>query len=64
MPSKDCKAFTVQLKKTYGAAGLKAVEAELKRFKQAWSQYPGAVDICATGHMWNSCIITGVQYER
>ena len=29
----------------YGAPSLKAAEAEFERFKQAWSQYPGAVDV-------------------
>ncbi|MCI8431515.1 MAG: IS256 family transposase [Lachnospiraceae bacterium] len=45
VPSKDYKRFTAQLKKVYGAASLKAAEAELERFKQSWSQYPGAVDV-------------------
>lgn len=45
IPSKDYKAYTSQLKKVYGASGLKAAEAEFERFKQAWSQYPGAVDV-------------------
>lgn len=45
VPSKDYKRFTAQLKKIYGAASLKAAEAEFERFKQAWSQYPGAVDV-------------------
>lgn len=45
IPSKDYKAFTAQLKKVYGAASLKAAQAEFERFKQAWSQYPGAVDV-------------------
>jgi transposase-like protein len=45
IPSKDYKAFTAQLKKVYGAASLKAAEAEFERFKQAWSQYPGAIDV-------------------
>ena len=45
IPSKDYKAYTAQLKKVYGAASLKAAEAEFERFKQAWSQYPGAVDV-------------------
>ena len=45
IPSKDYKAFTGQLKKVYGASGLKAAEAEFERFKQAWSRYPGAVDV-------------------
>lgn len=45
VPSKDYKAFTAQLKKVYGASGLKAAEAEFERFKQAWSNYPGAVDV-------------------
>ena len=45
IPSKDYKAYTAQLKKVYGASSLKATEAEFERFKQAWSQYPGAVDV-------------------
>ena len=45
VPSKDYKRFTAQLKKVYGASSLKASEAEFERFKQAWSQYPGAVDV-------------------
>ncbi len=45
IPSKDYKAYTTQLKKVYGAASLKAAEAEFERFKQAWSQYPGAIDV-------------------
>lgn len=45
VPSKDYKKFTAQLKKIYGASSLKAAEAEFERFKQAWSQYPGAVDV-------------------
>lgn len=45
IPSKDYKAYTAQLKRVYGAASLKAAEAEFERFKQAWSQYPGAVDV-------------------
>ena len=45
IPSRDCKAYTAQLKKVYGAASFKAAEAEFERFKQAWSSYPGAVDV-------------------
>ena len=45
VPNKDYKKFTAQLKKVYGAASLKAAEAEFERFKQAWSQYPGAADV-------------------
>ena len=45
IPSKDYKAYTAQLKKVYGAASLKSAEAEFERFKQAWSQYPGAIDV-------------------
>ena len=41
IPSKDYKTYTAQLKKVYGASA----EAEFERFKQAWSQYPGAVDV-------------------
>ena len=45
IPSKEYKAYTAQLKKVYGASSLKAAEAEFERFKQAWSQYPGAIDV-------------------
>ena len=45
VPNKDYKKFTAQLKKVYGAASLKAAEAEFERFKQTWSQYPGAIDV-------------------
>ena len=45
IPSKDYKAYTAQLKKVYSASSLKAAEAEFERFKQAWSQYPGAIDV-------------------
>ena len=47
IPSKDYKAYTAQLKRVYGAPSLKAAEAEFERFKQAWSQYPGAIDVWA-----------------
>lgn len=45
IPSKDYKAFTSQLKKVYGAASLKSAEAQFERLKQAWGQYPGALDV-------------------
>lgn len=45
VPNKDYKAFCAHLKKVYGAASLKAAKAEFEKFKQAWSQYPGAVDV-------------------
>lgn len=45
IPSKDYKAYTAQLRKVYAAASLKAAEAEFERFRQAWNQYPGAVDV-------------------
>lgn len=45
IPTKSYKAYTSQLKKVYGAPSLKAAEAEFERFKQAWSEYPGAVDV-------------------
>ena len=45
VPNKDYKRFTAQLKKVYGAASLKAAESEFERFRQTWSQYPGAVDV-------------------
>lgn len=47
VPTKDYKIYTAQLKKIYGAASLKAARAEFEKFKQAWSQYPGAVDVWA-----------------
>lgn len=45
IPSKSYKAYTAQLKKVYGAPSLKVAEAEFEKFKQAWSDYPGAVDV-------------------
>ena len=45
VPSKDYKKYTAHLKKVYGASSLKTAEAEFERFKQAWSQYKGAVDV-------------------
>jgi len=45
IPSKDYKAYTTHLKKIYRASSLKAAIAEFERFKQAWSQYPGAVEV-------------------
>lgn len=45
VPNKDYKRYTANLKKVYGAASLKAAEAEFERFRQAWSQYPGAVEV-------------------
>ena len=43
--SKDYKAFTSHVKKIYGASSLKAAQSEFEKFKQIWSQYPGAVDV-------------------
>lgn len=45
IPSKEYKKYTAQLKKIYGASSLKAAEVEFERFKQAWSGYPGAVEV-------------------
>lgn len=45
IPTKEYKAYTSQPKKVYGAVSLKAAEAEFERFKQVWSQYPGAIDV-------------------
>ncbi len=45
IPSRDYKAYTAQLKRVYEAPSLKAAEAEFERFKQAWSQYPGAIEV-------------------
>lgn len=45
VPSKDYKKYTAQLKQVYEAPSLKAVESEFEKFKQAWSQYPGALDV-------------------
>ncbi len=47
IPSKDYKAYVAALKKMYGASSLKACIAEFEKFKQAWSAYPGAVDVWA-----------------
>lgn len=45
IPSKDYKAYTMQLKRVYGAPSLQAAQAEFERFRQAWSQYPGAIGV-------------------
>lgn len=45
VPSKDYKAFTAHLKKVYGSPSLKASQVEFEKFQQAWSFYPGAVDV-------------------
>lgn len=45
IPSKEYKAYTGQIRKVYGAASLKAAQAEFERFRQAWSQYPGVVEV-------------------
>ena len=45
VPNKDYKRYTAHLKKVYGAASLKAAEAEFERFRQAWDQYHGAVEV-------------------
>ena len=45
VPTKDYRKFTAQLKKIYGAASLKAAEAEFEKFKKDWSAYKGAVDV-------------------
>ena len=51
VPSKDYKAFTANLKKVYNAPSLKAAQAEFDKFKQTWSQYPGAIDVWVRN--WN-----------
>lgn len=45
VPSKDYKKFTANLKKIYGAPSLKVAQAEFEKFKQTWSDYPGAVSV-------------------
>lgn len=46
VPNKDMKAFCAQIKKVYGAASLKAAQAEFQKFKDAWGpKYPGAVAV-------------------
>lgn len=45
VPSKDYKTFTASLKKVYGASSFKAYKSEYEKFKSAWSQYPGALDV-------------------
>jgi len=44
VPSKDYKAYTMDLKKVYKAVSLKAAETAFESFKIKWKQYPGAVD--------------------
>lgn len=45
VPTKDYKAFTVSLKKVYGAPSLKACHSAFEAFKQQWSAYPGAIGV-------------------
>ena len=45
VPAKDCKKFTSDLKKVYGAASLKAANTAFEAFCNNWKQYPGAVDV-------------------
>lgn len=45
VPSKDYKNFTAHLKKIYGAPSLKTAQLEFEKFKQTWSNYPGAVSV-------------------
>lgn len=45
VPSRDYKAFTAQLKRIYAAPSLAAARDEFQRFREAWSRYPGAVDV-------------------
>ncbi len=45
VPSKDYRRFTANLKLIYGATNLKSAIHEFDKFKNAWSKYPGAVDV-------------------
>lgn len=45
VPSKDYRRFTANLKLIYGATNLKSAIHEFEKFKNAWSKYPGAVDV-------------------
>lgn len=45
VPNKDYKVYSAGLKKVYGAPSLEAANAEFEKFKQTWSQYPGAIDV-------------------
>lgn len=47
IPTKDYKKFTQSIKAVYGAPSLVAAQKEFEKFKQTWSQYPGAVDVWA-----------------
>ena len=47
VPAKDCKKFTADLKKVYGAPSLKAARTAFETFRNSWKQYPGAVDVWA-----------------
>lgn len=45
VPSKDYRRFTANLKLIYGATNLKSAIHEFEKFKNAWSKYPGAIDV-------------------
>ena len=45
IPRKEYKEFCEQVKRMYGAASLKAAEAELEKFKTRWNNYPGAEEV-------------------
>lgn len=45
VPSKDYRRFTANLKLIYGATNLKSAIHEFEKFKNAWTKYPGAVDV-------------------
>ena len=45
MPTRDCKAFTAQLKQIYAAPSLAADRREFERFQDSWKQYLGAVSV-------------------
>lgn len=43
VPNKDYKRYTAHLKKVYGAASLKAAEAEFERFRYSYSSLPSQI---------------------
>lgn len=46
IPSKDMKAFCIQIKNVYGAPSLELAHVEFEKFKETWGQkYPGAVAV-------------------
>lgn len=62
---KACGVEDVLFISVYGASGLKAAEAEVERFKQAWSRIPGPwMYGYVTGSMWKGSSTIGARYAK